>query len=30
VLDETTPAEFTNILLLAAADSNVVKLELAD
>lgn len=30
VLDETTPAEFTNILLLAAADSTVVKLELAD
>lgn len=30
VLDDKAPAEFTNILLLAAADSNVVKLELAD
>ncbi|MEM9260685.1 MAG: carboxypeptidase-like regulatory domain-containing protein [Bacteroidota bacterium] len=30
VFDDQTPAEFTNILLLTAADSNVVKLELAD
>ncbi|MEM9929109.1 MAG: outer membrane beta-barrel protein [Bacteroidota bacterium] len=30
VLDDKTPAEFTNILLLAATDSAVVKLELAD
>jgi hypothetical protein len=30
VLDDDAPAEFTNILLVAAADSIVVKLELAD
>ena len=30
VLTDEGPAEFTNVLLLAAADSNVVKLELAD
>lgn len=30
VFDDKAPAEFTNILLLAATDSNVVKLELAD
>ena len=30
VLDGGTPAEFTNILLVSAADSQVVKLELAD
>lgn len=30
VLDDEVPAEFTNIILLAAADSAVVKLELAD
>ncbi|MFT4751507.1 MAG: hypothetical protein ACJATN_000349 [Neolewinella sp.] len=30
VFDERTPAEFTNILLVAATDSVVVKLELAD
>ena len=30
VLDEDKPAEFTNILLLTAADSTVVKLELAN
>ena len=30
ILDEQTPAEFTNILLLTAADSTVLKLELAD
>ncbi len=30
VFDENTPAEFTNILLVSAADSVVVKLELAD
>lgn len=30
VFDENTPAEFTNILLVSATDSLVVKLELAD
>lgn len=30
VMDGKTPAEFTNILLVSAADSQVVKLELAD
>jgi len=30
ILDEQTPAEFTNILLLTASDSAVLKLELAD
>lgn len=30
VMDKGTPAEFTNVLLVAAADSQVVKLELAD
>ncbi len=30
VLDDKAPAEFTNILLIATADSAVVKLELAD
>jgi len=30
VFDEKTPAEFTNILLINAVDSTVVKLELAD
>ena len=30
VMDEATPAEFTNVLLVASKDSQVVKLELAD